>query len=278
MRWTEHRFIGFDETPLFYRRLRVESRPKAVLLMVHGMGEHGGRYKDFAGTLGAEGIESVMPDLRGFGKSGGKRGCIRQFSDYHKDLEALHGYLVRENKPYPIFILGHSFGGLIVSSYLAQSDCLKPQGFILSSPAFGIAVPIPAWRNAIGMCFSALSPDLTQDNQVNPVFLTHDSIEVEKYKTDGLVHHKISARLYSQTKKLLGRHLEIAKKIVAPALVLQAGDDRVVLKDETIRFFEALGGADKEIEIYAGFYHEILKEKEKRRVYIRIVEWIFKHI
>ena len=91
--WSEHRLISFDETPLFYRRLKTKETPKAVILIVHGMGEHGGRYRVFAEYLAELGVESWVPDLRGFGQSGGKRACLKRFLDFWWELLWMPHYL-----------------------------------------------------------------------------------------------------------------------------------------------------------------------------------------
>ena len=103
--WTEHRFIAFDETPLFYR---VHSREgaKAIAILVHGMGEHGGRYQHLGDYLAEFEIESWIPDLRGHGRSGGKPGHISHFSDLHRDLSALHSLIDKTRKGLPIFLVG----------------------------------------------------------------------------------------------------------------------------------------------------------------------------
>ena len=90
MNESEHRFVSFDKTVIFYRRTEPAQPEKAALLILHGMGEHGGRYRELAAFLGQKGITCFIPDLRGFGKSGGKRGCLGEFSDYYKDLEVVY--------------------------------------------------------------------------------------------------------------------------------------------------------------------------------------------
>lgn len=147
---TEHRFISFDKTPLYYRRYSTGTPARGVVIVVHGIGEHGGRYEALASYLSGLGIESFLPDLRGFGKSGSRRACIRRFSDFHRDLFALHA-LIKRTSGLPVFMLGHSLGGLVVSSYAAFSEHPALEGVILSSPSFGLSLRVPAWRHAGGL-------------------------------------------------------------------------------------------------------------------------------
>ena len=276
--WTEHRFVSFDKTPIFYRYRATQEPLKGIVLMAHGMGEHGGRYRAFADYLAEMGLVSIVPDLRGFGKSGGKKACIKRFTDFYKDLAALHSWAHRQYKETPLFLFGHSFGGLIASSYLAFYPHPKVSGLILSSPIFGVAVPIPLWRHLLGVTVSYLTPDYTQDSRVDPKTLTHDQAILEAYAKDPSINHQISARLYRELVRQMARRETIAKNIHTPVLIVQADEDKVVLKDRTVQFFNELNSQDKEMEIYPGFYHEVLNEIDRSTVYSRVGRWILSHI
>ena len=276
---TTHQFISFDETPIYYQHVRNAESPKAIAIIIHGMGEHGARYRSFAEYLAGLGLESYIPDLRGFGKSGGKRAYINSFSDLHKDLEALHAFVARTHKEVPIVIIGHSFGGLVASSYLAF--CRQPravQGLALSSPIFGIAVPVPFWRHCVGVLMSYIFPSYSEATKVDPGLLTHDREISERYAKDDLIFHRISARLYRELRLMLKKRDLIAQRLNLPVLVLQAGEDFVVSKDATVNFYDQLKTSDKELEVYKDFYHEILNETGRDQVYSRIGLWILNKI
>lgn len=270
----ERRFISFDETPIFYKTLRSASEPNAVVLIIHGMGEHGGRYLPLAEYLSGIGIESLLMDLRGFGQSGGKKACVNRFLDYHRDLEALHLLISKTRKNSPIFILGHSFGGLIASSYAAFFTSAPLRGLILSSPLFGIAIPVPSWKSRFGLMMSYCFPDYAQTTKVNPKFLTHDEGITKKYEQDPYIFHKISARLYREMIKTINQKDAISKTLSLPTLLLQAGEDYIVSKGESLKFFDHLAAQDKELQVYEGFYHEILNEVKRAQVYSRIGNWV----
>ena len=280
---TEHRFISFDETPIFYSRHGAQNTKKAVLIILHGMGEHGGRYRILSDALAGLGIETYLPDLRGYGKSGGPRGHVKSFSDFHRDLEALHRLAGKQNPGAPIFILGHSFGGLVAASYAALGGVnpappLGVSGLILSSPLFGLFHKIPGWRHGVAVVASKLAPRHTEKTQVNPALLTHDKLLLERYGSDPLSHYDISVRLYTELIGMLGRKDEIATKLTLPLLLLQAGDDRIVSKEAAVDFFNKAASADKESQIYDGFYHEILNEIGREAVFARLGNWVLKHI
>ncbi len=272
--WSEHRFLSFDKTAIFYQRLTPSSKPSATFILVHGLSEHGGRYCFVAETLAQWGVQVFVPDLRGFGRSGGRRACVRAFSDYHEDLLALHRVALCEQKNTPIFLLGHSLGGLIASSYAAFVPHPGLAGLVLSSPCFGIRVKVPFWRRGLGILASCLFPNFTQATGLNPKYLTHDRAIVERYLQDPLVYRGISARLYHEIKRLCRKAGEIAVRIDCPVLLVQAGDDLIVSKKDALSFYERLGDQPKEIEIFDGFYHEVLNEIDRALVLDRIGTWL----
>ena len=276
--WFEHRFVSFDETPIFYRHCRTKEPARAAVIIVHGMGEHGGRYTRLAGYLAGLGVESVIPDLRGFGQSGGRRACVKQFSDFHRDLDNLVLFISRTHRGTPLFLLGHSFGGLIASSYLAFCNPPKIGGLVLSSPIFGIALPIPLWRRMVAAAFSYLFPDFSQPSGVKPALLTHDVALIREYENDALIYHRVSARLYCELLAMIRRRASIAQRISSPVLLLQAGEDFVVSKEEALGFYDLLRADDKELEVYGGWYHELLNEVDREKVFSRIGLWILRHL
>ncbi len=275
---SEHRFISFDRTPIFYRLVSPGPNALATLVVVHGMGEHGGRYVDLANYLASEGYQVVIPDLRGFGQSGGLRGCVRSFKDYYQDLDALMGAVRPEISGRKSFLLGHSFGGLISFHYAAERQESRLSGLILSSPNFGLSISVPKWRHWIACAMAYLLPDLTQANRVNPTYLSHDKKSVLRYRTDKLIHAKISARLYRELTAYMSKCVSVANRFGAPVLVLQAGDEKIVSRPQTEKVFEAILADDKTLEIYEGFYHEILNEENSGIVYERILSWLDRQI
>jgi lysophospholipase len=274
----ERRFISFDETPIFYRIFPAKEAPKAVVLIVHGMAEHGGRYRHVADYFSVLGYESLALDLRGFGKSGGKKGCLRQFSDYWKDLEALHRYALNNYKDVPVFILGHSFGGLIAASYISLYKGPKPHGLLLSSPLFGVAMPVPAWKKALALATSYIAPDFCQDSEINPAVLTHDTAILKADQYDTAMHPFVSSRLYRELLGMLSRKKEVAERLKVPVLILQASEDHIVDKKESLRFYDLLKIEDKEFEEIPATYHEILNEVNREKTLYRMGSWISRHL
>lgn len=242
------------------------------------MAEHGGRYRHVADYFSVLGYESLALDLRGFGKSGGKRGCIRRFDDYWKDLAALHRYALNNYKDLPVFIMGHSFGGLVSTSYTTLYKGPKPKGLLLSSPLFGVAMPIPGWKKALAIAASQLIPDYCQDSRINPKLLTHDLTILKADQHDTAMHPYVSSRLYTEIQAILARRKEMGEKLKTPTLILQASEDYIVDKKESLRFYDLLKIEDKEFEEIPDTYHEILNEVNREKTLHRIALWISRHL
>lgn len=272
--WSEHRFLAADRTPIFFRHLGVSGPAKGAVLLVHGMGEHGGRYREFAEYLAERGFAFYIPDLRGFGQSGGGRGCLQRFTDYFTDLDALRRLMDEREGRGGHFYMGHSYGGLVVSSFLAERPDLRVRGLILSSPNFGITLPVPPWRHALARIVSGFLPAMTQPTQVDRATLTHDASRQQQHRSDPLIHDRISARLYTELTERIGLAGRVAPRLSMPVLLLQAGDDRVVSRQAAERFYGALSSTDKKLKVYEGLYHEILNETSRREVYADIAAWM----
>ncbi len=277
---SEQRFISHDETPIFYRiwQPSEKSPSKASLIIVHGMGEHSGRYHRLATYAADLGITTYALDLRGYGRSGGKRYHLKRFEDYLGDLTALHAHVARTEAPRPVFILGHSLGGLISASYAANKR-KEPvlAGLILSSPLFGVSVKIPLWKSLLASVAAVLAPTLVQKSGIQCAHLTHDSEILREYAQDKDIHQELSAGLFAQLEKYRKRYLSTAARIEIPVLVLQAGDDRIVSVKNTQSFYNNLSSANKSLTIYPDLYHEILNEKSRDQVFSAIGLWISQH-
>lgn len=275
--WAERRFVAFDKTPLFYRYTPPPENGRGVLIAVHGLGEHGGRYRAFGEYLHGLGYGVILPDLRGFGLSGGPRASLRHFSDHHRDLDALCRWSEREHRDSKLYLLGHSLGGLIVASYAAQAKPPKLSGLVFSSPAFGTAAPVPPWKHALAAAASAIFPDHLEPSGIDTSRLTHDRAVMDVYRKDPLIFHRISARLYTEFCRLCAERRTIAARIRVPTLLLQAGEDAIVSKDLSLKFYDELGAADKTLEVLDGFYHEVLNETRRAEIFSSIGLWLNAH-
>ncbi|MBN1946409.1 MAG: lysophospholipase [Bradymonadales bacterium] len=247
--------------------------PRAAVVLVHGFGEYSGRYTALIDQMVAAGFAMFHFDLRGHGRSDGKRGHILRFDDYLNDLATVLEAVNSRKLPCPLFLMGHSLGGLICELYLAERQP-KVAGAVVSSPLMGFAIQIPGWKNTLGKLMSRIFPGFLLPNGVDATDLSHQKEVVERYRTDPLIHHVASARWYTETKRAQVRGLELAPQIGCPIRVLQAEEDRLVSKESTQQMVDRLGSEDKQITLYPGLFHEIYNESQGPEIIAEVIQWI----
>ena len=262
-----------DGTRLHALRWPVE-RPRAALLLSHGLGEHAGRYAPLARDLAPRGIEVHALDHRGHGRSGGARAYVARFSRYVDDFEAFRRQ-VAGGLPagLPVFLLGHSLGGLIALRWLEAHPHTGLAGAILSAPLLGIAKEAARWKTALSGVLSTLLPRLPIHNEIDPSELSGDPAYVRSYREDPLVHARITPRLYTEMVAAMGEAVAEKDRLPRPLLFLVPGADSIVREEETLRLAESLAG-DVTIRRYPGFRHESLNEVERARPVGDVVEWM----
>ena len=266
-----------DGTKLFYRRWEPKE-PKAVLLFVHGVGEHSGRYVHVGQYFAERDFACYAHDYRGSGQSEGKRGYINRYCEYLDDFGGLIE-VARERQPgKKLFAIGHSQGGTIVLAYALD----HPEAFagvIVSSPALGVVLgDMPAWKvllaNYLTPILSRIVPGFALDNEINPDYLSHDPAVGEAYASDALVHDRAVVRWYTEYRRTQEEILSRASEFRVPCLVMQAGDDHLAPREKTEEFYSRLTISDKRLIVYEGFYHELFNEVEKERVLRDVEEWL----
>ncbi len=260
---------------LFYRS-HIAENEIARMVIVHGLGEHSGRYLVIADHLAGLGFSLWTLDLRGHGKSGGDRGHVDSFDDYIRDvLEILDQARIDKPAETPVFLLGHSMGGLVaILVALEHQDLID--GLVLSSPALGVAVPLPALKKIAATCLARLLPRLGLKNELDPQNVSRDPEIVKKYIADPLVHDRVSTRWFVQFLKAIDKAFERAADIQLPILVQTAGEDRIVHTPAVEAFFEKLTMPDRNLKVYRNLYHEIYNETEpdRKKVFVALTTWL----
>jgi alpha-beta hydrolase superfamily lysophospholipase len=271
-------YTGEEQIRIFYRSATVEGE-RARLVIAHGLGEHSGRYERLMERLNRSGISVWAPDHRGFGRSGGKRGHVRGFDQYLKDLDRMVE-IARRGLPEQkkLFLLGHSMGGLMALRY-GQEKGDRIDGLIVSSPALAPARPIPAARAIPAKILSRLHPSLTINNEIDSRLLSHDTEVVQAYDNDPLVHRRVTPRWFTAFLGAMEEAKKGAPRMQTPLLLQVAGEDSLVAPEASRRFFESLSLRDKTLHVYEGLYHEIYNEAEedRERVLTDLEQWISDH-
>lgn len=269
------RLVTHDGVPLFARAWPVEGRRWVGI--VHGYGEHCGRYDAFARWLNARGWGVAACDLRGHGGSPGRRGHIRRFSEYLADVAALHGFLRERAAGAPVFLLGHSLGGLVALRY-AQEGTPGLAGLILSAPFLAMAMPVPRWKTTLSPLLSVVWPSFSTPSGLRGTMISRDREAVAAYEADPLVHRTATARWFSEVRQAQEKALAHARGLSLPLLVLQGDADPIASVAATRQFFAAAASADKALQLYRGYLHEVLNEQGKERVWEDAASWLDDHV
>lgn len=261
---------------IFYRSWQVD-KAKAAIVISHGYAEHSGRYDDFAKYLISNAYCVYSLDHRGHGKSDGERAHVESFSDYVDDLKEFTD-LVKAESNRPIYLLGHSMGGAIAALYAIryQADLA---GLMLSSAFIKSAVKVSPILLAISGLVAKLMPMKVIVEPLDASLVSHDAEIVEKYKTDPLNYTEgTKARMGSELLSAGPKALAGIANVSIPTLVMVGTDDQIADPEGSKALFEKLGAKDKMLKLYPGFYHEILNEVEKQKVYEDILEWLNNHL
>lgn len=288
-------FEGREGVSLYYQYWRVEE-PKAIMILVHGFGEHSDRYDEVAKHFCGEGISCYALDHRGHGRSGGPRWNVENFDYFVDDLHKFV-QLVKEGEGLNrYFMLGHSLGGEIALKY-AIVHPEEIDGLIVSGPAVGgyqsvpllgrMAVPLPMMRLLVPLLGlgERLLPDMGMPgSKIDPSLLNHDENNTRAYAEDPMVcHEPMKLGITAELSKNIVWLQDHASELQVPSLILTGGGDVLVPTEAVEDFYNKVEIPDKEFIRYDGFYHEILNEPEsykggKERVLGDIDSWLLPRI
>lgn len=254
---------------LYYRKWDV-AEPKAALYIVHGLGEHCGRYQFVAEWFNARGIAVYSGDYPGFGRTTGKRGHVDSFEQLLDAIEQGWSNMVAEHPNVPHFILGHSLGGLLVTEFLLSRSRDKDiDGAVITSPGYRAAFEVPAWKNKLAKILTPLFPSSALPSGLPVDAISRDTEVVQAYIADPLVHDKVSLRFYEQMNQRMASIFARTSQfpLHIPVYWMQAGADRLVDPSAAREFFHLLPEAShRKFKEWEGLYHEILNEPEKEQV------------
>lgn len=277
MKHQEGFFKGIREANIYFQSWLPESEPRAVLLIVHGLAEHSGRYGNVVNYFVPLGYAVYGIDHLGHGKSDGKRVYVERFNDYTNTLKVYFDKIRGWQPDKPIFLVGHSMGGLISAVYLLDHQS-ELAGAVLSGPAVKIPKHVTPAILLMGKMLSSLIPKfgllaLSADG------VSRDPAVVQAYVGDPLVHRgKATARLAAGMLKAMQTVSGQAAKITLPIMIVQGSADRLVDPAGARMLYGAVSSVDKEIRIYDGLYHEVFNEPEHEKVLRDVKIWLEAHL
>lgn len=261
---------------IFAQEWKPDGEPIAVVTLVHGLGEHIGRYQYIAETFAAIGIGLVGFDIAGHGRSEGTRGHT-SFDEVLGDIDTALSEAEKRYPGKPRFIYGHSMGGALTLFYLLKRrPSLK--GAVVTSPGLAVGEKVPAAKIIAAKIMARLMPSFTMDNGLDLNNLSRDAKVAQQYKADPLVHPRVSARLGLDVLTIGKWIIEHAAEISIPLLLVQGSGDHIVSPQATAALAEAVPAGVVTYKVWEGFYHETHNEPEKEQALDCITRWLLQQI
>jgi acylglycerol lipase len=267
-------FTGEEGTRLFYQSWTPSVSPHAVLLVVHGLAEHSGRYLNLVNEFVPAGFLVCALDHRGHGQSEGKRCYVSRFNQYVRDLDTYVNIVRNDYSDAKFFMVGHSLGGTIATAY-AESHQAKLAGLILSAPALKAGSSITQSDKLLARIVSRIAPRLGVSS-LDASTISKDPAVVRAYVDDPLVYTgKISARLGAEILDAIEKTIPpLLPTLKLPILVMQGTEDRLSNPEGSSMIFEGVTSGDKTLKRYEGLFHEIFNEPERATVFADMRQWL----
>ncbi|MFH2128990.1 MAG: lysophospholipase [bacterium] len=276
MKNQESTFEGINQTTIFYQTWTPDD-PKGLVMIIHGYGEHSGRYMNVVNTLVPEGYTIWALDHRGHGKSAGRRCHVNRFSDYMEDV-AIFEKIARDTHPeLPVHIIGHSMGSLIANHYVASRTKQNYRSLTLSGTGAATGPAIKGATKLISSLLSVVFPTLSIPSGLDPNFISYDKKVVEAYINDPLVENKITTRLGHELMASLPGMIPAAARLKTPTMMQIGSEDESFHPDSWDTLFEAIAVEDKVFRKYEGCRHEVYNEIKKELPLNDLKDWINRH-
>ena len=266
----------FDGLNLYFKGWQGDGSQKGIICLVHGLGEHSGRYTLWADWLNQAGYGVLAYDLRGHGKSEGQRGHAKSFEDYFLDTELLLTEAKDRYPNMPIFLYGHSLGAIIVCSYVLHRKPLI-KGVVLSALSTKTALQEQKGKILLAKLIGSVYPTFTMDSGLVPATICRDTQIVSAYTSDPLVHHKVTAGFGNSSITEINWINSHASEWTLPVLVMHGELDKLGYAEGSREFASRIKG-DCTLIIWEGLVHEVHNEPEKAQVFEYLRKWLDTHV
>jgi alpha-beta hydrolase superfamily lysophospholipase len=281
MEHAEDTLEGVGGIDLYLQSWRPEGDPVAALCLVHGLGEHSGRYQNVVDYLVPRGYAVYGFDLRGHGRSPGRRGYIKSWEELRGDVGSFLRHVDRlegATGNRPLFLMGHSFGGLIVLEFVLHNGRQAPalNGVVVSAPGLSTEGFSPVLL-LIARFLSRIQPALTIKTGLDSTALSRDPAVALAYQQDPLVHGVGTPRLTTESMAAIQRTFASVGSWQVPVLMFHGTADRLVPPAASRRFFDRVPIEDKQLIEYEGGFHESHNDVEYERVLADLEQWLARH-
>lgn len=260
-----------DGLDLFFRRWEPDEKPKAVICLIHGLGEHSGRYEHVAQAMTNAGFAFCAFDLRGHGRSGGKRGHFGSLDLVLEDIDLLRGEAKNCFPNLPEFLYGHSLGGILTLYYILKRNP-ELTGVIATSSGLHTSLEEQKGKLLLTKILGAIAPELSLPTGLDSSGLSHDPNVAAVYDSDPLVHGQATVAFANNILKAIDYTFEHACECELPLLIMHGTDDPVAYAKGSVEFAGAAPNA--RLKLWEGMYHETHNEIERDQVIDYIISWL----
>jgi acylglycerol lipase len=268
-----------DDVTFYMQGWEPDGKPKAIVCLVHGLGEHTGRYHHVGKAFNDAGYALYGFDLRGHGQTPGPRGHFPSLDVVMQDIRQFVEFQRQNHPGLPVFLYGHSLGGLLTLTYVLQNpDGLK--GVIVTDSALRSALQEQKLKVAMAKLLGTLAPAMTIPSGLDAKTISRDPAVVEKYVNDPLVHDKTSMGLGKAALDAIDLCFSHAKEFKPPLLIMHGTADRLTYPSGSEDFAKLAGETNKDVtlKLWDGLYHEIHNEPEQKEVFKVMIAWLDKHL
>lgn len=276
MKHWEGKFTGVGNLTLFYQAWQSNEQPKASVVLIHGLGSHSDTFESVVSAITQRGYALYALDLRGHGRSEGKRGYINRWSEFREDLTALLKIIANDLPGKPCFLYGHSLGATIALDYVIHYPQTL-QGAILSALPIG-KVGLSSLKFLIGRLFSAIWPSFALDTGIDLSAGSRDLTVVKTHAQDPLRHTCGRARMSTEFFSTLDWLQTHVSELQVPVLMLHGTADRTVPPDASYQYFQAISFKDKQYIEYPDAYHDLHQDLDYQDVMKDVVCWLEEHV
>lgn len=277
MRHIDGMFTSVRDLRVYHQAWLPDGEIKAIIFIIHGLGEHSGRYVNVVNHFVPLGYAVYSFDNIGHGRSDDGREVIERFEDLTAPIKQVLALIHQEHPEKPVFIYGHSMGALITSFHLLDRQA-EFKGAIISAPLVTIPAHVSPMTVKLGKILSVIAPKMGIV-AVDPSSLSHDKEVVNRYINDPLVFHKKApARISAEMLRAMMRVTAEVERITLPLFILQGSSDYLVDPNGAQLLVKKASSADKTLKVYEGLYHEVHNEPEREAMFRDLEAWLQAHI
>lgn len=268
-------FKGYQDLELFFQ-IWENPQARGTVIITHGQGEHSESYHRLTKAFENDAWTFYGWDLRGHGRSAGKRGFVREFDEYCKDYQIFLDQVLSQEKVRrgPVVLYCHSMGGLVQLKTMMRNPDLKVDAIVVSAPLLGLSIPVPAFKSIGASVINKFLPEITMHNEITNQMLTRDPAVIREYEQDPLRHNRISPGAFLGFLESFEYVRPRANEIKKPALFILPEVDPIVSTPDARAFYEKLGSARKEIYIYPEAKHELINELNRQTVFADVKKFL----